>query len=221
MLAKGWSDPVTVILINPNSTQSMTQSALTAARAAAPEVTFEGWTSTMGPPAIEGPEDGAKAVPPLLELVQKASDQGACAIIIACFDDTGLRQAQLLADCPVIGIGQASFVVASLLPGPTAVITTVHAAVPVIQANIQQLGFGAAVPTVIAADVPVLKLESTPRAAAQAFASAAQNLPAQTGAVILGCAGAVTIADDLRRMLDLRVLDGVTAAARLAHALTA
>lgn len=59
---------MTVVLINPNSTEAMTQSALRAARAAAPDLTIEGWTSTYGPVSIEGPEDGARAIPPLLDL---------------------------------------------------------------------------------------------------------------------------------------------------------
>ena len=143
----------------------MTQSALTAARTAAPRVQFEGWTSVSAPKSIEGPQDGARAVPPLLDLVRKASDAGADAIIIACFDDTGLAEAQAIAACPVIGIGQASYVIASLLAGPTAVITTVEAAVPVIKANIKAQGQSATVRHVEAADVPVLTLTNSPAVA--------------------------------------------------------
>ena len=80
---------MTVLLINPNSPEAMTQGALRAARTAAPDLEFEGWTSTRGPVSIEGPEDGARAIPPLLDLVVRASSQGAQAIILACFDDTG------------------------------------------------------------------------------------------------------------------------------------
>lgn len=210
-----------VILINPNSTDTMTQSALAAAQRAAPDIAFEGWTSAKGPTAIEGPKDGAKAVPPLLELVKTASDQGAQAIIIACFDDTGLQDAQRLANCPVLGIGQASFVIASLLGGPSAVITTVQAAVPVIEHNINHHGYSPVVPIVRAANVPVLMLEDAPQTAAKAFDDAIQQLPHETQTVILGCAGAVSIAPKLRAQHDIKVLDGVTAAARLTRALIA
>jgi allantoin racemase len=208
---------VTVILINPNSTDAMTQSALTAARTAAPRVQFEGWTSVSAPKSIEGPQDGARAVPPLLDLVRKASDAGADAIIIACFDDTGLAEAQAIAACPVIGIGQASYVIASLLAGPTAVITTVEAAVPVIKANIKAQGQSATVRHVEAADVPVLTLTNSPAVALAKFSDAAQKLPADTVNLILGCSGAVSIKRDLQADLHLNVIDGVTAAARLSR----
>ena len=113
-----------VYLINPNSTKIMTENALHAAQTAAPDLEFIGWTSQDGPTVIEGPEDGAASIPPLLTLVQKASDAGADAIIIACFDDTGLKKAKEIARCPVIGIGQASYHMASLLAEKSAVITT-------------------------------------------------------------------------------------------------
>ncbi|KUP93463.1 aspartate/glutamate racemase family protein [Tritonibacter horizontis] len=206
---------MTVILINPNSTEAMTQSALAAARRASPEIHFEGWTSTHGPVAIEGPKDGARAVPPLLQLVKKASDTGASVIIIACFDDTGLAQAQQIARCPVIGIGQASFTFAALLAGPAAVITTVQQAVPVIEANLAEQGHTGIVQHVRAAHVPVLMLENNPEEAAEAFAAVAAQLPDATSTLILGCAGAVSIVDIIRARLPLRVIEGVTAAARL------
>ena len=86
----------------------MKESALHAAQAATPDLEFIGWTSHNGPSVIEGPEDGAASIPPLLTLVQKASDARADAIIIACFDDTDLKKTKEIALCPVIGIGQAS-----------------------------------------------------------------------------------------------------------------
>lgn len=219
MPGKGWSSVMHVTLINPNSTAAMTSSALAAARRAAPEIHFEGWTSANAPPAIEGAEDGARAVPPLLKLVRKASDEGTDAIIIACFDDTGLAQAQALAACPVLGIGQASFVMASLLPGPAAVITTVAPAVPVIRANIAAQGHSKRIGTVLAANVPVLTLEHDPPVAAAAFQTTATQLPKATRTLILGCAGAVSIQKHLQQSLSLTVLDGVTSAALLCQAL--
>lgn len=212
---------MTVILINPNSTEAMTLSALKAARTAAPEITFEGWTSHAGPPSIEGPDDGDAAIGPLLALVAKASQQGAQAIIIACFDDTGLKQARAIAHCPVIGIGQASFVLAAAITNKAAVITTVQEAVPVITQNIADLGLAGTIAHVCAANVPVLMLDSDPKAATRLFLQKAQSLPAEISVLILGCSGAVTIAAELRQTLSMRVMDGVTSAARLCQAIAA
>ncbi len=210
---------MTVVLINPNSTHAMTQSALAAAKRAAPGLQFEGWTSQAGPASIEGPEDGAAAVRPLLKLVKQASDSGAGVIIIACFDDTGLAEARELAACPVIGIGQASYTYASLLSGPTAVVTTVQAAIPVIKANIASQGHSALIEVVVAANVPVLTLEDDPQTALEGFLASVSTLPVETRNLILGCSGAVSIKDAMEAHLEMSVIDGVTAAARLSLAI--
>ena len=218
MLAKGWSNLMPVILINPNSTEAMTESALEAARLSAPDLEFEGWTSTAGPVVIEGAKDGALAIPPLLELVRKASEKDPTAIIIACFDDTGLAQAQEVAKCPVIGIGQASFIFAALMSGQTAIITTVAEAVPVISANILDQGHAKHISLVEAAHVPVLTLSNNPSLALEKFVHAANQLPDDTRNIILGCSGVVSIRDDFAKRVAPNVIDGVTAAARLCRA---
>ena len=103
---------------------------LRTARETVPTAEFEGWTSHDGPPAIQGAEDGKLAEEPLLELVAKASDQGASAIIIGCFDDTALDAARDLADCPVIGIGQAAYHLAAIAGGQFSVVTTLESPCP-------------------------------------------------------------------------------------------
>lgn len=210
---------MSIVVINPNATVSMTRAALEAARRAVPGVAFEGWTSHDGPSVIEGPEDGAACVPPLLRLVERASEQGAEAIIIACFDDTGLRKARALARCPVIGIGQAAFHTAALIADRTAVVTTVRAAVPVIEANIAVLGLDRAVGPVRASGIRVADLEHDPHAALSILSIEIDRAVSEgADAVILGCAGMVGVIDALRARSPVPLVEGVEAAARLAHA---
>ena len=106
--AKAWCRALAVIVINPNSTEAMTKAMLDAARDAAPQIQFEGWTSHKGPPAIQGAKDGATAAPHLRELVDQAEASGASGISVACFDDTALAEAAQRSSCPVIGTGQAT-----------------------------------------------------------------------------------------------------------------
>ena len=98
-----------VIIINPNSTEAMTLSSVETAQKTTPEINFEGWTSFDGPPSIQGAKDGEYAIKPLLELIKKANEERPSAIIIGCFDDTGLEKAREVSLCPVLGIGEASF----------------------------------------------------------------------------------------------------------------
>jgi len=210
-----------VVIINPNSTASMTMSAVAAAERAAPGVEFAGWTSRLAPAAIQGPEDGALAQPLLLELVKQADAQGADGIIIACFDDTGLAEARKIARCPVIGIGQAAYHMASLIGDRFSVVTTIPEAVPVIAENIRTGGFAGQLVEVIAADLPVLDLDPPlPHAYDRLGTSIELALGNDPEVIILGCSGMVSVIDTLRPDSPVPLIDGVSAAALLMACIT-
>ena len=215
MPERAWCDPVAVIIINPNSTEAMTASMLAAARAAAPSLTFEGWTSHDGPPAIQGAEDGAAATEPLLALVRKADAQGAEGIIIGCFDDTALAEAARTARCPVVGIGQAAYHYCALRQWRFSVVTTLAVSVPVLEDNISAYGLAGGLGRVRASDVPVLELEHSSDAAVAPILHEAREAVLKDGidAIVLGCAGMVNVTEALRRSLDVAVVDPVSAAA--------
>ncbi len=205
-----------VIIINPNSTASMTKAMLVQARRASPDLAFEGWTSQDGPPAIQGEADGEAARVPLLRLVERASSQGAEGIIVGCFDDTALDEAADLADCPVIGIGQASYHYAALRNWRFSVVTTLSVSKPIIQSNIERYGFGHIISKVRASEIPVLELEANPCLAGKLVAQEAFAAQEEDGisAVILGCAGMVEVADTVRSELSTTVIDPVECAAQ-------
>jgi len=82
-----------ILIVNPNTTASMTETIGAAARAvAAPGTEISAVTSSMGPVSIEGYYDEAFAVPGLIQALVSTPD--ADAAIIACFDDTGLDAAR-------------------------------------------------------------------------------------------------------------------------------
>jgi allantoin racemase len=204
-----------IIIINPNSTASMTETMLAQARQAEPELAFEGWTSQDGPAAIQGAADGETARGPLLKLVAQASAQGADGIIIGCFDDTALEEAAALADCPVIGIGQAAYHYAALRNWRFSVVTTLSVSRPIIQANIERQGLGHLVSQVRASEIPVLELEANPAGAGTVVTQEAQTAERDDSisAIILGCAGMVEVVDQVRKNLSLAVIDPVACAA--------
>jgi allantoin racemase len=204
-----------IVLINPNSTEAMTASMRATAQAAVPGFRVEGWTSVDGPPAIQGREDGAAAVPPLLKLVKKASDQGASAIIIACFDDTGLDEARALASCPVIGIGQAGYHMAAIAGRRFSVVTTLAVSVPILEENVRAYGLEQHLGRVRASGVPVLELEHSPDAAMERVLEEIKRAEAEDGidSVVLGCGGMVHLPRLVRERTGLFPIDGVRAAA--------
>lgn len=199
----------------------MTGAMLAAARAADPAAEITGWTNTSGPPAIEGPEDGAAAVAGLLSMLPAARQAGFDVIVIGCFDDTGLAELRAAAHCPVIGIGQAAFHMAALLGHRVSVVTTLEVSVPVITANIAAYGLGGQVAKVRASGLGVLEVEQARPATLARLKDEIAGAGAQDGisGVILGCAGMAPLAGRLGAGSGLAVIDGVAAATRLARAL--
>mgnify|MGYP001985393146 CR=1 FL=1 len=208
-----------ILFINPNSSAHMTESIVAAAREALPGVAIEGWTNAEGPVAIQGADDGEAAVPGLLALLPAAQAAGARAIVIACFDDTGLDGARAMAHCPVLGIGQAGFHMAVLMGGRFGVVTTLPISVPVIEGNIASYGFADACTGVRPSGLPVLAVEeggddvlaTLDREITAAAADGARS-------VVLGCAGMARHRSVLSRPGGPLLIDGVAASALLAVA---
>lgn len=210
-----------IVLINPNSTEAMTEGMLATAGAAVPGLPLLGWTSTDGPPAIQGAADGAAAVPPMLEKVAEARAAGAAAIIIGCFDDTGLAEARDIAGCPVIGIGEAAYHLAAMVGRRFSVVTTLPISIPILEANVAAYGLADRCARVRASGVAVLALEEDPdRAADQVLAEIAEaEREDDIDCVALGCGGMSRLPALVRERTGLTPIDGVTAAVAAAAAL--
>jgi allantoin racemase len=214
-------NPTRIAIINPNATRSMTETIARAARrAAGPGTTIMAYQNDGGPASIEGHLDGALAVPGLLQALAAAEDDGAAAFVIACFDDTGLDAARSLFEGPVVGIGEAAAHMASLVARRFAVITTLACSVPILSDNLMRNGLAALCCGVRASELPVLALEADPAAAgrriSQEIARAIEDDGAE--AIVLGCAGMADFAAELAARHGLPVIEGVTAAIKLAEA---
>ena len=207
-----------IVIINPNSTVSMTENMLETATRVAPDAEGQAWTSHDAPPAIQGPEDGEACVPYLLKLVEKASSDGARAIIIGCFDDTGLDAAREIAQCPVIGIGQAAYHLAALSGPRFSAVTTLPVSVPILEENIKAYGFAHQLAKVRASGVAVLELETEEEIATAKVLSEIKRAEAEDNiqSVVLGCAGMTDIPDKAPPDTKVRLIDGVAAAVQLA-----
>lgn len=210
-----------IVIINPNSTETMTFSMLETARTACPTAEFVAWTSHDGPASIQGPEDGEACLPPLMKLVAKASDQGARAIIIGCFDDTGLEAAQHLASCPVIGIGQAAYHIAAMSGPRFSVVTTLAVSIPVLRNRIEAYGLNGNLGKLRASGVPVLDLEENAHEATQRVLEEISRAQKEDDVqcVVLGCAGMSHIPHHAGAQVTVRLIDGVVAAAHVSAAL--
>lgn len=213
-----------ILAINPNSTESMTVAIGEVARAASgPGTRVTALNPPGGPAAIQGEEDGEAALPGLLELFA-AEMNGPVrydAVIIACFDDTGLGTLKSLSLVPVIGIGEAAFHMAMLLGHRFSVVTTLAVSVPVIERNLLRYGFADRCAKVRATGIPVLDLEAEKDLAAHSIAAEIERAVEQDrcDAVLLGCAGMADLAPAMTRRFRLPVIDGVAGAVALCESL--
>jgi allantoin racemase len=213
-----------ILVVNPNTTSSMTRKIGAAARAAAGRDTILTAVNPLdGPASIEGYYDEAFCVPGLLTEIRKGEASNVDGYVIACFDDTGLDAARTLAGGPVVGIGEAAFHYASLVAVRFSVITTLSRSVPAIEHNLARYVLSARCARVRAAEVPVLALEdqnSDARAKIAAEIEAAKR-DDRCDAIVLGCAGMADLAADLSARHGLPVLDGVACAVKLVEGLVA
>lgn len=211
-----------ILVINPNTTASMTDKIGRAAQAAAsPSTQIVAVNPQDGPPSIEGYFDEVFVVPGIIAEMAKAG--AADAYVIACFDDTGLDAARCATEVPVIGIGEAAFHMATLIAGKFSVVTTLARSVPAIEHNLSKYGLASRCAKVRASDVAVLDLElpgsDARRKVSAEIARAMSEDKAE--AIVLGCAGMADLAHALSLEHGLPVLDGVACAVRLAEAAAA
>lgn len=213
-----------ILVVNPNTTVAMTEKIAAAARSVAGAGTeIVAATSAEGPVSIEGFFDGALSLPGLLEQIRKAEADAIDAHVIACFDDTGLDAARSLASAPVIGIGEAAYHTAALIAGRFSVVTTLSRSIPILQQNLMRTGLAFRCASVRAAEVPVLALEKPNGAARQRISAEISAALRDDGAeaIVLGCAGMADLAASLSAEHHVPVVEGVSAAVRLAETLVA
>ena len=211
-----------LLVVNPNTSPSMTERIGAAARAAAaPATEIIAVNPAYGPVSIEGYFDEAFAVPGMIEEILKGEAGGAEAYVIACFDDTGLEAARSAVNGPVIGIGEAAFHLASLIAHRFSVVTTLSRSIAPIETNLMKYGLERRCARVRACEVAVLALEDPASGARAKLSAEIERAKAEEGAeaIVLGCAGMADLAASLSSEHELPVIDGVAAAVKLAETL--
>lgn len=211
-----------LLVVNPNTTASMTAKIAAAAQAVAAVGTeIITVNPESGPVSIEGYYDEVFAIPGLLEEIRKGEAAGCAGSIIACFDDTGLDAARALACGPVLGICEAAMHTAALLGNSFSVITTLQRSVPALTWLAQRYGMERHCRRVRAAEVPVLALEDPASGALEPIRQEIRAAITEEKAecIILGCAGMADLAQLLSQEFARPVIDGVAAAVKLLEGL--
>ena len=210
-----------ILIINPNSTGAMTEEiAAAACKAASPDTEITAVNPPDGPASIQGKADGDACLPGLFKLFDERINDSADydAVVIACFDDTGLFELKARTPLPVLGIGEAAFHAAAMRGKTFSTVTTLSVSIPIIEENIARYGFRDRSIKVRASEVPVLEVGGGTIEIISTEARKAVNED-KCDAVVLGCAGMTGLAEQLNHELGVPVIDGVATAVAFCEAL--
>jgi allantoin racemase len=216
---------VRLLLVNPNTTASMTASiAASASTAARPDTVIEATNPPQGPSSIENEDDERRCIPGLLAELRAASARPPAdrpdAYVVACFGDPGLAEARDMLDAPVLGIAQAAMLTAALAAGSFSVVTSMSATMP-RATELARTYTPAQCVGVHACDIPVRRIDSDPATIDPIRALCRHALAHDNSrSIVLGCAAMARFAEPLSTELGVPVIDGVVAATLLAEALT-
>ncbi|MGC3021422.1 aspartate/glutamate racemase family protein [Brevibacterium sp. FAM 24630] len=210
-----------ILVVNVNTTQTMTEGIAEAARQAASAGTeIIGLTPEFGAESCEGNVESYLAALGVMDAVLKYSGQFD-AVIQAGYGEHGREGLQELLDVPVIDITEAGAALALFLGHRFSVVTSLDRTVPLIEDRLLLAGLDAHCVSVRASGMAVLEIEENPDAAVSAIvdqaAAAVEKDRAET--IVLGCGGMADLGETIRERCAVPVVDGVAAAVRLAESL--
>jgi allantoin racemase len=211
-----------IMVINPNTSASMTDHLgreLTAIKR--PDTTLMVTCPDRGPYSIESAYDEAYAVPPTLELVVRANEQGCDGVIIACFSDPGLRAAREISNIPVIGIEEASLHAAAMLGARFSILTPRKERAAAKREEVHVRGLDYFLASVRSLDLSVAQTDEDPELTKKRVLEVTAQAVQEDGAevVILGCAGMAGYAPEIEAALAVTVIDPASTALKLTEAL--
>ena len=199
-----------IMVINPNTSVSMTdhlRRELAAIVRPGTELTVT--CPERGPVSIESAYDEALAVPPTLELVQRANREGYDAVILACFSDPGLYAAKEVSDILVVGIQEVSLRVATTLGARFTILTLFKERIPHKENDVWRNRLTPYLASVRELGMSVLETDERPDEAKRRIREVARKAVEEDGAevIVLGCAGMVGYAEEAARELGVVVID--------------
>ncbi len=210
-----------ILVVNVNTTESMTDSiGRQAAAAASPGTEIVALTPLFGADSVEGNYESYLAAIAVMETV-RAYTEPFDAVIQAGYGEHGREGLQELLDVPVVDITEAGASTAMFLGHKYSVVTTLDRAVPMIEDRLKLAGLDARCASVRASGLGVLELEEDADRAVAAIVEQAHCAVTEDRAevIVLGCGGMAGLDADIRKRTGVPVVDGVAAAVTIAESL--
>jgi len=211
-----------IMVINPNTSESMTdQIRKELLQIKRPDTELTVVNPQEGPVAIEGHYDQAFAIPPTLKLVERANRESFDAVIIAAFCDPGLDAAREVSDILVLGIEEVSLHVAAMLGARFTILTMTEEHVARKYREVNSYHLQPFLASVRPLGLTVLETYTDPARTKKQIMEVARQAVEEDKAevIILGCAGMVGYAQDVKEKLRVAVLDPTTLTLKICESL--
>jgi allantoin racemase len=206
-----------ILIINPNTTAPMTDRMLREAeRLDHDGVAWSASTGRFGAPYIAG--RAASAIAGHAALDAFARDGASCdAVLLACFGDPGLAALKELSPVPVIGMAEASCLLACTLARRFSIVTGGERWPEMLEEFVTAQGLSSRLASIRAVAPTGEMIARDPDGALAILADAVRACASEdgAGAVILAGAGLVGLAERLQGVVDVPVLCSFRAAAEL------
>ncbi|MBI4940050.1 MAG: Asp/Glu/hydantoin racemase [Actinobacteria bacterium] len=210
-----------ILVVNPNTTASMTDAVVRAARGhASPGTEIVGLTAGYGVDGIDSAFESLLSAVAVMDRVTTYPDPFD-AVVMAGFGEHGREGLMELLDVPVVDMAEASAHVAMMLGRSYTVVTTLARSIAAIEDRLSTAGLRDRCSGVRATGMSTMDVERDPEGAVRAVVEQARLAVEQDRAevVCLGCGGMAGLDDAIRDALGVPVVDGVGAAVRLAESL--
>ncbi|WP_425825586.1 aspartate/glutamate racemase family protein [Streptomyces fractus] len=209
-----------ILVVNPNTTQSMTDAiARTARECASPGTTIVPLTPHFGADGIDCAFESLLSAVAVMDRVA-TYDAPYDAIVMAGFGEHGREGLQELTDVPAIDIAESAAHVAQMIGRRYSVVTTLDRSIGAIEDRLLTAGLAAHCASVRSVGLATLELDQDPAAGIAAIVEQARRAVEDDGAevICLGCGGMAGLDKEITEALGVPVVDPVAAGVRLAEA---
>ena len=201
-----------ILVINPNTSESVTEIVLRNCRLVSPGLEWQGATSRLGAAYISTEATYAIAEHAVLETYADHFDEHD-AVLIGCFGDPGLLALREIATVPIIGLAQSSFNAAAVR-GRFAVVTGGKAWETMLYRFARSHRFDTQLTGIHAIELTGAQIAEAPEMALDALAAAANDgVTGGAQLIVLGGAALGGLAQRLQARVAVPVLDNIALAA--------
>jgi allantoin racemase len=173
---------------------------------------------SRGTESIESRVDEAYATIPILEEVLKGEQEGYDACVVACAGNAGVSMAKEIATIPVIGAGEASFLLARMIGKKIVVLTMLPERVPSLEENLERYIAGNQF-FIYPANIPVVEIRKDINRTIKILTEIIENsiIKDRADTAILACLTMRGMASEIQKRVHIPVIDPVIAAIELAQ----